>query len=994
MTSWAKVASVKSPERDEKTNSKPVAEILKTNRPARADLDSSVSVKFANSSLVAVPRIPARHKNTATAPSGASTLITGVVNPQQKPSLNTSSTLSEPAYSQIDNSLEAAEISPPTQISWEYDVYAAPFVPSEWRTFNLRMPVQTILTQSRHVINYSAYISTFAGTSFLLEQCATTKKSDQRVDEVADLAASSYKAYFDALLYLECGAQELENEGHALYKVPLYRMGVPSQEALWGLTIPGLREDSPFLEMGDTLQLRQLWVDNRGSITNAPMLVNGSEHQIGYPVYPQGWTGVQYDACVYSVNRAREAVYLKVKGLGPLYTDYELIPMAVNVTLPLKHTKLLIQQQALENIATELHKADLVSMHIESGSDYEGDFDDFDDMNKSRSLSAKASEQKKSVVHNDWTRRILFPKEADGTMQTRLRDIPHRDLFDHAINYEQAHAINSVCTRDYGTLPYLISGPPGTGKTKTLVEMAMQLYNTSQAMHTLICAPSEAAADTLALRLKRYLSKEQLFRLIRPGRADNEVPQELTQYCYMNNDMFSLPPIEKMMLYNIVVTSCQDAGILLKARLTNNDLWHLERKMLATFRPEEELSLPLLHWGALLVDEAAQATEIDLLAAVSVICPPSAYPISLPQPLFVMAGDENQLGPKTASRDPRFSTSLFARLADRPLYKDHPLSRSSVKPTAAPPVLKKSMLPIIYPSFTNLTRNYRSHPAILSIPSALFYNDTLIPEAVTPHTPLQSSALWRGRNWPVLFIPNPKPDEIERDGGGWYNLAEAQIACSIAQQLVMECDVKQKDICIMSPFAAQVKLLRSIIRSRQFGLWEVNIGPLEAFQGLEKRVVIICTTRTRERFLAEDAKRGLGIVHQKRKMNVALTRAKEALFVIGNPAILMQDEHWRQWLAFCWRNRLVENRDAVWKGDEDTFGEEKIGVLERALVAKESLGNEGTKVLGAATKTLDMDREYEIWMESLREALDEESEDEHDEDDDDDDDDAGVEIDN
>ncbi|KAF2036765.1 hypothetical protein EK21DRAFT_106075 [Setomelanomma holmii] len=102
----------------------------------------------------------------------------------------------------------------------------------------------------------------------------------------------------------------------------------------------------------------------------------------------------------------------------------------------------------------------------------------------------------------------------------------------------------------------------------------------------------------------------------------------------------------------------------------------------------------------------------------------------------------------------------------------------------------------------------------------------------------------------------------------------------------------------MSPFAAQVRLLRSLIRSNTYGggsgLWGVNIGPLEAFQGLEKRVVIICTTRTRSRFLSEDAKRGLGIIGQKRKMNVALTRAKEALLVIGNPEVLVQDEHWRQ----------------------------------------------------------------------------------------------------
>ena len=579
---------------------------------------------------------------------------------------------------------------------------------------------------------------------------------------------------------------------------------------------------------------------------------------------------------------------------------------------------------------------------------------------------------------NKWILRMLFPTPEHGLLQTRLRQVFQRDFFDAAINYEQAHAVHSVCIGDYGTLPYLISGPPGTGKTKTLVETALNLVETTDIKHVLICAPSEAAADTLAMRLSKTMSDKQLFRLNRPKRADNEVPRELLPYCYMENDMFYLPPFKTLMAYNVVVTSCQDAALLAEARLTNNDLWQLERNMLSALHPEEQMPTLSLHWGALLIDEAAQATEIDVLPAISVVCPPSAYPATLAQPRLVMAGDDNQLGPRTASRDSQFSTSLFARLFNRPLYREHPLSRANIKPSAGPPVLKRSMLPIIYPPFTNLIRNYRSHPAILSVPSSLFYNDTLIPEAPSSTDPLQQCDIWRGRKWPVVFKPNRSNDEIERDGGGWYNVSEAHTACTIAQDLVYKAKVQQADICIMSPFAAQVKLLRSLIRSRSYGggsgLWDVNIGPLEAFQGLEKRVVIICTTRTRTRFLDIDTKKGLGIINQKRKMNVALTRAKEALFVIGNPDVLLQDEHWKQWLAFCWRNGLVYDPVNEWDGSKEDFGEQKIGVLERALIAKEETGKKKGKTLGAGVQSLDMNTDYETWVESLREALDDEVE--------------------
>jgi helicase MOV-10 len=976
MASWAQVARTRSAT-VARTDSRPVVKEDIVSHAGAPDAAVSNPTRSATSKLVAVPTVALPSRSAAIVAAASSSPNTAKTNStsQTDANLNLLSKDRSPANAPSMHSTKDLTSPSSASVSWEYDVYATPFVPSEWRAINLEQPNCTMFTTSRHRLDYPGYVSTFAGTTFLPEASTLAREDFHGTHHLARLTAQSYLPYFTSLWQRELIAKEHECQEQCLYKVPLYRTTAPNKDSIWALSVPGLRSDSPFLEMGDVIQLRHLWIDGRGNISQTPILAEGLSHSTGQAVYYRGWTGVQYNASVYSINRKSEMVYLKVEGLVPHYAGYNEIPIMVNVTFTLKQPQIEVQRRALSLVDSELKKT--VSQLLQSAlRTDEGNFDDFSRILEARS-ALKASAKTDHTTQNDWTRRILFPTEEDGLLQTRLRTVPHRDLFDHAINYEQAHAVNAISTTDYGVLPYLISGPPGTGKTKTLVETAMQLLNTTQVAHILICAPSEAAADTLALRLKQYLSNSQLLRLNRPGRADNEVPRELTQYCYMTNDMFSLPPIKMMMSYDIVVTSCQDAGILLQARLCNNDLWHIERNMLATFHPKEDPQIPTLHWGALLIDEAAQATEIDLAAAISVTYPPSIYPTTNPQPIFVMAGDENQLGPRTSSHDPEFSTSLFARLFDRPLYRDHPLSRSHSKPSAGPPVLKKSMLPIIYPPFTNLIRNYRSHPSILSIPSSLFYNDTLIPEAPTQHTPLQASSLWRGRKWPVLFIPHTAPDEIERDGGGWYNFSEAQLACSLAQTLVEKSGVQQADICIMSPFAAQVKLLRSHIRSRMFGggsgLWDVNIGPLEAFQGLEKRVVILCTTRTRERFLEEDKRRGLGIVHQSRKMNVALTRAKEALVVLGNPVILMHDEHWRQWLAFCGRNGLVSDPDRVWKTRKEAFGEAKVGVLERALVAKEESGKgKMGKMLGGAANTVDLDREYEVWMESLREAMDEE----------------------
>lgn len=946
--------------------------------------NKAASRRHLTAKLVAIPSIPGLVRQGPTSEAPRHELLPSLPSPaapdvsqddglksQQSNQMDTSSTVEAVTHLPLATGITS------TRPEASFDVYARVYVLVGLRVINEETPRSITHTATRHKIAFKPYISKFAGQDFV-RPLLPGRCDDPHGDPVPAmvLTEQTYAQYFTSLLRREGEAKERENEQHALYAVPLETISTTGTR-LWSLSVPGLREDSPLIEMGDTLQIRQLWVDFTGSPIKVP--ISQVNTPIPYTIY-KSWTEMQYNASVYSVTRIDETVYVRADGLTHLFLfdERHVVPMIVNVVFPPKQELVQNQREAILRIGQRLE---------EGLQDHEQATSAFDDFSRSSFDLEASSTLSDSVPNplNDWIRRMLFPRVDDGRLQTKLRKVPHRELFDHAINYEQAHAVNSVCTVDYGTLPYLVSGPPGTGKTKTLVELAMQLLRTTDVAHILICAPSEAAADTLALRLKHYLTPNQLLRLNRPNRADNEVPRELLQYCYMQNDMFYLPPFRVLMSFRILVTSCRDASILTEARLTNADLWTLERDSISAFHPENDPPTPSLHWGALLLDEAAQATEVDVLPAISVVCPPSAYPREHVQPRVVMAGDEHQLGPRTASHDPKFDTSLFARLASRSMFANHPLSRRNVDPSSGPPVLKRSMLPIMYPPFTNLIRNYRSHPAILSVPSAHFYRDTLIPDAVISNTPLTTSTLWRGRKWPVLYIPHTGPDEIERDNGGWYNMSEARLACSLAQKLVLKSGVRQSDICIMSPFAAQVKLLRSLIRSRDYaggaGLWEVNIGPVEAFQGLEKRVVIICTTRTRMRFVADDVTSGMGLVGQKRKMNVALTRATEGLFVIGSPEVLGADEHWRVWMAFCGRNGLVDDDQGVWK-DREEFKEGSVGVLERALIAKEDWKREKQwPALGAAAADYDIDGdEYEAWTESLRQALDREEGEEDEED--------------
>jgi helicase MOV-10 len=864
-----------------------------------------------------------------------------------------------------------------------YNVYAAPFVSTVLQQIN-KEPGHIWETPSRHFIDYPQYISSFAGYSFLPRRTPyPTTVRNQTVSKDGP-RANNYLEYFTMILQTEIAAKEVETEKFSMYKAFCWlarfgnqRVGLEQLEApgLFAISVPGLRENSPHVELGDTLELRQLMVTYSNTFVGD---IRGYNQQ--------SWTGVVYHASVHGIHRAEEKVYLKVDGLREIFPSanpHNMTPIMVNVVFPLKKRTMQAYRDAMMFIDGALNKAiESERQMLKQSQQKLGEkmVDFVLGQNEVNGGAAHTNGTGIETGYNDWIRRMLFPVDSDGKIQTQLRKVPQRALFDSLVNYEQAHAVNSVCINDYGCLPYLISGPPGTGKTKTIVETAMQLLNSHITDHILICAPSESAGDTLALRLKEYLDTTQLLRLNGPWRADNEVAPALMQYTYMETDMFALPPFKQLMAYNIVVTSCRDASILVEARLTNTDLWTLEKNMLEAFKSEHANAPSNLHWGALLLDEAAQGTELDVLSAISAVCPPPEYPTSLPQPRFVLAGDEKQLGPKTSSHDPQCSQSLFARLFDRPIYKNHPLSRANTKPSTGPPVLRKSMLPILHTPFTNLIRNYRSHPAILSVPSSLFYADTLLPEATTPNTPLQSSSLWHGEKWPVLFVPHPYVEEIERDNGGWYNAEEARLACDFAAHLIRHDAVVQSDIAIISPFAAQVKRIRAVIRSSAYGFWDVNIGPLEAFQGLEKRVVIIATTRTRgKNFVERDVERGLGLIHQPRKMNVALTRAREALIVLGSASALAKDDHWREFLAFCWRNGLVKDDSGWWikkRSKYEDGSNARVGVLEKALLAKKSRGvsGDGGRVLGGKAVGMEdnYDGDYEAWVESLKEAMDEE----------------------
>ena len=787
------------------------------------------------------------------------------------------------------------------------DIYAPIYVPVWLRAVNDSVATTINCPPLRHQ-DLNAYVRTFTGSDFITDQSTVTFPDITTVPQpwqVFDLCPRNYYKYFAKSLQNEIASQATELRTFFLYDVLLELEDHKQQ--LFRLSVPGLRENSPLLELGDVLRIRSIpSMANNTVIVHAQAWYDSGANVRG--ITAPGFDGLEYQAVVWAMAKTKEQVLLR-----------------------------------LNNPTTFSRKVNVVFLVQEKRW-----FPPF------RSLKPM-SDGLAPLEEENWLRHTLFPKPHDAIIQTTLNkgtfNIP---WYNTTLNFEQQKAVAGVLEGQYGTVPYLVSGPPGTGKTSTIVEMVLQILHPRHyalGTHLLVCTPSQSSADTIARRLRSHFNPFEMFRLNNWTRSFAEVPEDLLPYCFVDDDLFSIPPFKTMMSFKVVVTTCRDADLLVQAGLTNvaldNLLMGLNSTMLQdAHQPDQQH----LHWTGLLLDEAAQAMEPEVLIPLNVVNPGAGQmnrTISERRncrPLFVMAGDEFQLGPRLSLKNENpLECSLFERLFQRPFYAAHPLAR-----TSGIRALKASMLPIPRPAFTNLVRNYRSHPAILAVPSSLFYHDTLMPEYLSLSGEIRSWPGWTGfAGMPVLFAQNSTPDDVESvlAGGGTgagalVNHGECHLALATVQSMLSHANsdnfemLPQDQIKVMSPFRAQVQLLRNIFR--QAKLARVDIGPLEAYQGLEGRVVLVCTTRTRigppeqtTRYVDEDKLRGLGLIDEPKRFNVSLTRAKEALIVIGDARCLTStgDPCWHAFIAFCRRNDCVKGS----LPDFPVYEDEKIGRLERAM---------------------------------------------------------------
>ncbi len=405
----------------------------------------------------------------------------------------------------------------------------------------------------------------------------------------------------------------------------------------------------------------------------------------------------------------------------------------------------------------------------------------------------------------------------------------------------------------------IIHGPPGTGKTTTLVELIAQITRKDQTV--LAVASSNLAVDNLLERL--IAAGENAIRLGHPARVtpelrehtldllvenhpDVKIANKLTRDAYALRDQAERytrakpEPGARQAMRQEAKDLLREArkiedhittGILSKARIVCATATGLDR---------DRLEGKYFDWC--IMDEASQSVE-----------PSTWIPIQFANRI-VLAGDHFQLPPTIISSEAikgGFGISLMERLlAD---------IGSSIS--------------------RRLNVQYRMHNDIMNFSSDVFYENSLqADESVRSAllTDLPSVTDSPLTNCPVHFIDTAGAsydEETEPNGDSRLNPLEADLVVKKVNELIA-CGLSPSMIAVISPYSAQVKLLRELLKDS-----EIEIDSVDGFQGREKEAVIVSLVRS-------NREGEVGFLADTRRMNVALTRARRKLIVIGDSATI------------------------------------------------------------------------------------------------------------
>lgn len=580
--------------------------------------------------------------------------------------------------------------------------------------------------------------------------------------------------------------------------------------------------------------------------------------------------------------------------------------------------------------------------------------------------------------------RVLMGMEPPSD-RVQVKDIK---FFDQSLNPSQQEAIRFALGSPEVAC---IHGPPGTGKTHTLIELIRQLTTVTPSnpkpLRLLVCGASNLSVDNILERLLALPASEdgkklKVTRVGHPARVMNQeniIEATLEVKASHSEQAILAKDVKNELETALDVLSGKGKGAKGKAPrgLERKKMWEEVRALRKEYRQREggmvesvlsesQVVLATCHssggrqvrsqdFDVVIIDEATQALEavcwIPIFKAQKLILagdpmqlPPTiistdknkgvkkslpsaaaktsvksgtkkAAPAETEQPkapdVEPESGDEDAHSDEDEG-DPELAADPEEPLGSTPRNPRKAGSKAVLRPPRTLETTLFERLEKMYgPGIKRmLTVQYRMHAHIASFPSKVMYHSRL-----KSHSSVQAHLLRDLPNTrvdseddekeilgtPVVFYDTAGCEYFERlegdgDEGSRCNENEASVVKMWIDQLA-GAGVLPSQIAVITPYQAQVTLLTSLLRP-VYGP-ELEIGTVDGMQGREKEAVIISLVRSNE-------KREVGFLKDKRRLNVAMTRARRHLCVIGDSSTVQHGSPFlKKWMAWLETNADV-----------------------------------------------------------------------------------------
>lgn len=503
--------------------------------------------------------------------------------------------------------------------------------------------------------------------------------------------------------------------------------------------------------------------------------------------------------------------------------------------------------------------------------------------------------------------RVLFGWSSPSPVPAEYEN-SNVDWIDPSLNDSQKEAIKfALASKEIA----LIHGPPGTGKTHTLIELILQLLK--QNLRVLVCGPSNISVDNIVERLAPH--KIPIVRLGHPARLLPSVLNHSLDLLTQTSEAAEIVrDVRKEM--DTKQASIRKTKSGKERRQIYGDLRELrkefrerEKKCVGSLVGGSKVVLATLHgsggfqlrnedFDVVIIDEASQALEaqcwVPLLGAKKV----------------VLAGDHLQLPPTIKSLNSKVTKAKAEK------EETDGANGEVIKGMTLETTLFDRLLAMHGEGIKRmLTTQYRMHETIMRFPSNELYECKLIAaEAVKlrllkdlPYSEGNEVDETEDTSEPLVFYDTQGGDYPEKsDEEGASKKGKGLISESKSNEMeaalvkyhvrkLVDAGVKPEDIAVITPYNAQLALMSGPLKAEFPG---IELGSVDGFQGREKEAVVVTLVRSNE-------KGEVGFLGEKRRLNVAMTRPKRHLCVIGD------SETVRKGSSFLkrWMEHLEENAD-------------------------------------------------------------------------------------